>query len=59
MEVVRKKYKDLVKRYRDETDVLAKIEKKYKFAEWLKLHYTELSDAEIEYLMAGICYVEL
>jgi len=32
---------------------------KYKFAEWIQLHQSELTDAEIEYLQDGICKVNL
>lgn len=57
--VIRAQYIDLVYRYEKEINKVIKIQMKYKFAEWLRLHQHELTDAEIEYLQDNICKVNL
>ncbi len=53
-----KKYKDLVNRYKNETNTARKIEMKYKYIEWMKVYSCELTEAEIEFLEKEIAYVE-
>ena len=53
------KYVELVKRYENEKDQLIKIQKKYKFIDWLKLYQSQLTGAELEYLQTKICKVNL
>ena len=53
------KYVELVKRYENEKDQLIKIQKKYKFIEWIKLYQSQLTGAELEYLQTKICKVNL
>lgn len=57
--VIRPKYIDLVKRYENEKDQVVKIQKKYKFIDWIKLYQSQLTDAELEYLQIKICKVNL
>ena len=57
--VIRPKYIDLVKRYENEKDQVVKIQKKYKFIDWIKLYQSQLTDAELEYLQTKICKVNL
>jgi len=56
---IREKFVKMVKRYENENDLKTKIQMKYKFIDWLKLYQDELTDAEIEYLQACICKVNL
>jgi hypothetical protein len=53
------KYVELVKRYENEKDQLIKIQKKYKFIDWIKLYQSQLTGAELEYLQTKICKVNL
>ncbi len=55
---IRQKYIDMVKRYDNTKDLAEKIQKKYKFIEWINGNHNMLTDAELEYLQKAICYVE-
>ncbi|MBO7538149.1 MAG: hypothetical protein J6T44_02570 [Prevotella sp.] len=48
----------MVKRYDNTKDLAEKIQKKYKFIEWINGNHNMLTDAELEYLQKAICYVE-
>lgn len=56
---IREKFVKMVKRYENEKDLKTKIQMKYKFIDWIKTYQCELTDAEIEYLQACICKVNL
>ena len=55
---IRPEYISMVNDYETENDLVKKIQAKYKFIEWLRENYSSLTDAEIEYLQEGICFVE-
>jgi len=55
---IRPQYISMVKRYEEEKNMATKIEMKHKFIDWIKTNHNELTDAEIEYLQASICFVE-
>ena len=48
----------MVKRYENTKDLAKKIQKKYKFIDWIINAKFSLTDAELEYLQQSICYVE-
>ena len=56
--IIRQKYIDMVKRYENTKELAQKIQKKYKFIEWIINAKFSLTDAELEYLQQSICYVE-
>lgn len=56
--IIRQKYIDMVKRYENTKDLAQKIQKKYKFVDWIINAKFSLTDAELEYLQQSICYVE-
>lgn len=49
---------NMVMDYENEKDLAKKVQTKYKFIEWMRENYHKLTDAEIEYLQKGICFVE-
>ena len=55
---IRPKYEALVTRYEGEKNKAKKVILKHKFIAWLIEHHNELTTAELEYLQAGITYVE-
>lgn len=55
---IRPKYEALVTRYESERNKAKKVKMKHKFIAWIMEHYNELTSAELEYLQAGITYVE-
>lgn len=55
---IRTKYEALVTRYKSEQNQAQKVKKKHKFIAWITEHHNELTTAELEYLQAGICYVD-
>lgn len=56
---IRKKYIDMVSRYKETKGQIDKIQKKYKFMAWFSSHRDNLTDAEKEYLQESICYVPI
>jgi hypothetical protein len=56
--IIRQRYIDMVKRYENTKDLAKKIQKKYKFIDWIINAKFSLTDAELEYLQQSICYVE-
>lgn len=56
--VIRPKYEALVTRYESERNKAKKVKMKHKFIAWIMEHHNELTSAELEYLQAGITYVE-
>ena len=55
---IRPKYEALVTRDEGEKNKAKKVILKHKFIAWLIEHHNELTTAELEYLQAGITYVE-
>lgn len=55
---IRAKYIEMVHRYESEKNIVVKLQMKYKFIDWMRCNYTQLTEAEVEYLEKSITYVD-